>query len=192
MRSSSKHTARLGRVFASCGLGLAVVAAMGATPEVARACAMQCHMYMCEQAIYELPPGELKDLMTRPEMLDIVYNGSYFPDSGYGANDAYGEWSHWEPFAESYIDWMKKSLEGPFTEGRAAEHAVFMMTSVCHGLGDMTFDTMLYQRQKERDPAPRDPDLDAQLDIWFIDEYERDYVAPVWVPAEEMSELFRD
>jgi hypothetical protein len=173
----------------------AATAATGATltPREASACAMHCHMYMCEQAANELPEGELKSLMTKPEYRDVIFNGSYLPDAGYGAGDAFGEWSHWEPFGEFYIDWIRDNIGGPYSSGKGAERAVFALTSVCHGLGDMTFDTLLLQSQWEIDPqADQSQDLDQDLDIWFIADSDRRYVAPVALPADELVLFFKE
>src|SRR5687767_10656700 len=102
------------------------LAALGA-PAGARANGVQAHMYIAELATAELPDGELRSIVTDPELLTVLRTGAFYPDSGYAIDDAYGEWSHWEPFLEADMDVLRARWRGDYSSPEARRDVAFLM-----------------------------------------------------------------
>ena len=124
-------------------LGLFLALALsGAEPPAALANGQTTHIWITEAALSALPDGELKELLARPELRDPLINGAMFPDGGYAVGDDYGELAHWEPFQQSYLQWIRDTYAAPYTEGEAADHVAFFMGMASHGMADEVFDSL--------------------------------------------------
>ncbi len=173
-------------------LGTVVVA-----PATAAANGDTAHAWITEQAIDHLPDGELKRLLARPELRDILINGAIFPDGGYVVDDDYGEIAHWEPFLTQYIDWVQTTYDGPLTLGDAAKHAVFLMGIASHGLADQTFDSAFAPAARIHDAAGWSDDLlqdhDSMTDLILVGQTGRRFDGLTsWVPADDLVAIYRD
>ena len=96
------------------------------------------HVWIAEEALRSLEAGELKSLLSSPELRDPLLNGAMFPDGGYAVSDHYGELAHWEPFQQAYLQWIRDTFPPPWDEGDAAPHVAFLMGLAAHGLAFST------------------------------------------------------
>lgn len=148
------------------------------------------HCWISEQAIQNLPEGELRDLMLNPSNEQQWRNGTMFPDGGYAIGDGYGEISHWEPFLMAYLDWIKTHYSQPWN-AEAKEHIAFLMGLGSHGLADQTFDAMYFRRAYQYDADGNwEESLDTSTDVSFIAQTEPQPVPDDWIPMDAMLEIY--
>src|SRR5689334_4321102 len=103
-------------------------------PGVAHANGNNTHAWISQHAVEHLPDGDLKELLSRPELQQALINGSVFPDGGYVIDDGYGEIAHWEPFVQAYVEWMQEEVPHPYNHGDAALYTAFLMGIASHGM----------------------------------------------------------
>jgi hypothetical protein len=166
-------------------------------PGLARANGDTAHAWISEHAIEHLPDGQLRRLLERPELREILINGSIFPDGGYVVGDDFGEIAHWEPFLVEYIDWVQATYDTPLVTGAAAEQAVFLLGVASHGLADQTFDSAFGPAARIHDAAGWSDDLlqdhDSMTDIILSAQTGSRYDGlAVWVPADDLVAIYRD
>ena len=101
------------------------------------------HAWISQQAVSALAPGELRALMSDPELELYWRNGTMFPDGGYPIGDDYGEIAHWEPFQRAYMAWIQQQFQPPWTD-EAQRHIAFWLGLASHGMADQTFDAMYF------------------------------------------------
>lgn len=171
------------RIVVALGLGLSPVAA---------ACGQTTHVWTSLHALEHLPADHpLTELITRPELLPILVNGTMFPDGGYSpvTQHAYGETSHWEPFQGVYLDWILANHPPPFTD-EGAEHVAFLLGLMAHGLGDQLFDAAYLTRSQALDPGWETTSADSSTDITMAAATHRATVYDAWFPGEVFVDLF--
>jgi MYXO-CTERM domain-containing protein len=158
-------------------------------PQLAHANGVTAHAHMTDLAIEELPPGELRDLMTDPAMRDAYRTGSVFPDSGYAAGDAYGEIAHWEAFTQSYLDWMAAEHPPPYETDDERRLVAFLLGQASHGMADQVFDSLFMSRALAFDGDVSS--LDEHEEYWLVVEHEPG-IAPlvIWAPYDELPDVF--
>lgn len=168
--------------------GLCLGATLVGAPTDAQANGMLGHMYVSEQAVGELPEGELKTLLL--ENRDAYLNGSFLPDSGYAANDGYGEIAHWAEFVEAYIQWIRTRYSAPFDQGEAGRHVAVLLGAASHGMCDQAFDILLYDRSSQVDGDTNE--LDTGTDTWLVRERNLDgyFELPLVVDTAALVEVF--
>lgn len=175
---------------------LAALAALTLAPRLAAGNGGNSHTWITFHAIEEhLPDGELKRLLTRPEMRTMLVNGAVFPDGGYVVDDDYGEMSHWEPFVEAYIRWIRDELDHPYTQGEAGEHVAFLMGLASHGMADQVFDSTFMDAARIHDAAGWSEELldsfDTATDVLLVADTGINYLDTLpWVPADDLSALY--
>lgn len=108
------------------------------------------HSWISVHALAHLPPGELRELLTREDLEPYLLNGTMFPDGGYAVGDDYGERAHWEPFQSAYLTWIREHHDAPYDD-EGAQHVAFLMGLASHGLADQVFDAMYMERSKTHD-----------------------------------------
>ncbi len=152
------------------------------------------HIWITLHALEHLPDGELKDLLTDPALQPILINGAMFPDGGYPLGDPYAEIAHWEPFQNSYRDWIAGHYSYPFTD-EGAEHVAFLMGMASHGMADQVFDALYYQRGLQHDPDSEFggfESFDTATDVvWMSLAGPLDYPDD-WVPYDTFVQLYAD
>lgn len=148
---------------------LAVASAL-IVPLRASANGIVSHMHISDLALRRLPPGELRDLLSDPELVTIYRAGSVFPDSGYAASDAYGEICHWEPFTTAYIRWIREEHGDDLTTLEARFHIAFLMGQASHGLADQVFDSLFMARSTQLDGDSSN--LDTAAEGWLVVEHD--------------------
>ncbi len=138
-------------------------------PRTAAANGTVSHIHISELAIRALAPGELRDLMMRPENVRALRAGSMFPDSGYSVSDEYGEIAHWSPFLRTYVQDLRRRYDDTYTSADAEGEVAFLLGVASHGLADQTYDTTLLARALELDgPEPASRPVDQYADYFLI------------------------
>ena len=123
------------------------------TSGVGLACGIATHAWVSKVAMTKVD-GELAVLLNKYR--DYVYNGSYFPDSGFSdwtCNASYGETAHWPQFQNIYVDFIKETCRqtnGKISlEGDCGALIAFFMGAVSHGLTDQWHDAHFLTKMVE-------------------------------------------
>ncbi len=150
------------------------------------------HVWAATDALNYLEEGELRDLLSRPNLLLMLQNGAMFPDSGYAVNDAYGEITHWEPFQTVYLEWIRDTFHPPWTD-EAAQHIAFLMGMAAHGMSDQLYDGTFLERAEFLDgygDVPYMGGIDGVTDTCFAAAMGHMEPPEQWVPAEVLAPLY--
>jgi MYXO-CTERM domain-containing protein len=175
----------------------------------ARAHGVWGHVHVTGWAIENLPPGELRDFFADDEVRQAAQFGAAYTDSGYaieqrkvipflGASDdeiskghAYSEHTHWEPFINRMVEWIRTNDPPPWTSIDSQKRVAFVMGAAAHGLQDEIFDsTFLFQSQHHdgRDAESADPGTDYLLDEMGYLRFQ----PPKYAPMETVREVYLD
>jgi hypothetical protein len=189
--------------------GLAVLLMEAGWSSTAEAHGVWGHVHVTGWAAENLPPGELRDFLSDPEVMNALLFGAAYTDSGYsieqrkvipllGASDEeiqigheYSEHTHWEPFINAMIAWIRNNDPPPFTSLESKKRAAFVMGAASHGLQDEIFDsTFLFQSMHydNHDQEAADPGTDYLLN-------EQGYLRfapPKYVPMDAVREVYHD
>ncbi len=157
------------------------------------------HVYVTASAADVLPEGELKATLTSDgEVLDALHYGSAFVDSGYSitgddavAARAFSEHSHWEPFVQAYVDWMKTNDPPPWTELESKKRVAFLMGMAAHGLQDEIFDSLFLYQVEHFDGLGQD-EVDPATDGFLFLDGLSPKVPASWFPGELLVELYSE
>ncbi|MEC8378700.1 MAG: Ig-like domain-containing protein [Myxococcota bacterium] len=150
------------------------------------------HCWISAHAISLLPDGELKSLLTDPNLELYWRNGTMFPDGGYPQGDNYGEMAHWEPFQMAYLEWIKSNYDFPLTN-EASQHVAFLLGMTSHGLADQTFDSMYMTRAWVYDSsADWSLSMDTATDVIFSSLTGPQPVPESWIPDDPFVSLFEE
>lgn len=150
------------------------------------------HVQITLHALDHLPPGELRDLLTRDDLRDALVNGAMFPDGGYAVGHPYGESAHWEPLQGPYRDWIAQTYERPYTD-EGALHVAFLMGMASHGMGDQVYDALFMERAKQEDAASDwSRSMDEATDVAYAAIAGTIVAPPRWVPTDALVPLFLD
>ncbi len=162
-------------------------------PGLASANGNVSHLQVTLWARDALPDGELRELLTRPDVDLMLQNGANFPDGGYAVNDGYGEIAHWEPFQSAYLDWIRDNYEPPWSD-EAAQHIAFLMGMASHGMSDQTYDCTYLSRAWTYDEGSPGSTIgmDGSTDVAFAAEAGPLEAPELWVPDENMAGLMLD
>ena len=174
---------------------LLVLAALALSlPESAWANGQTTHVWIAEEALNSLEAGELKSLLSNPELRDPLLNGAMFPDGGYAVSDHYGELAHWEPFQQAYLQWIRDTFPPPWDEGDAAPHVAFLMGLAAHGLADEVFDSLFMERSRAYDPGwdGGTSNLDTASDVLFAAQVGGITPPESWLPIEAVLPIFNE
>ena len=150
------------------------------------------HCWISEQAIQQLPEGELRELMT-DQGLEIQWrNGTMFPDGGYAVGDDYGERAHWESFQLAYLEWIQEQYSKPWSP-EAKEHIAFLMGLASHGLADQSYDSMYYRRGYRYDVTGNwDESFDTATDVAFVAQTAPQPLVDKWIPTDLFQQLYAE
>lgn len=135
----------------------------------ARAAGGNLHIFMSELALDQVRDPELKQLLS--ENKNILLWASWFPDSGYAGGNTYGEYSHWTPFLDGYLDYIRDTVgaEDPDFPALAAH----LMGAAAHSIQDQAFDHIFLEKTRERDGRGQEL-LDFGLDLVCLADHSRD------------------
>lgn len=150
------------------------------------------HLWAANDALAQLDDGDLKELLSRPELLQMLQNGANFPDGGYAIGDGYGEIAHWEPFLLAYLEWIRATYTQPWSD-EASQHIAFLMGIAAHGTSDQLYDGMFLERHEYYDAGGGDVPilgLDGATDACFAAVQGPISIPATWVPAAELAPIF--
>ena len=155
----------------------------------AQACGVNSHLWITDSAICQLPFGSrLRAFYSFQRHVDMTRLGSAFPDSGYAIDHEYGEFAHWPPFIQAYIDDFHErygSQEMAWDQEALAEVA-FIMGVAAHGYEDELFDSQFLRWVEQEDQANQDI-IDPALDFLLIYEGHTELLPPLDFPAQGVS-----
>ncbi|MFN7144279.1 MAG: Ig-like domain-containing protein [Myxococcota bacterium] len=151
------------------------------------------HQWISLLAVDALPPGELRDFVSREDVRDALLNGTMFPDGGYAVGDDYGEMAHWEPTQDLYLDWIVANHPAPFDD-EGARHAAFLLGMMSHGMADQFYDATYMERSKAWDPAESWAccSMDEATDVAYAAVQGPGTVPPKWWPEEILDVVARN
>ncbi len=169
-------------------LGL-VLLVCSATPALAHG--IFGHVHVTGWAVENLPSGPLADFFEEPEVMNAALFGAAFTDSGYwprnndirDAARSYAEHTHWEPFVQDFIVWIRENDPPPWTDLESRKRVGFLMGCAAHGMQDELFDSLFLYQIEEHDGAGQDaadPGTDGH--VRFIPE--------TYVPLDALLEVY--
>jgi MYXO-CTERM domain-containing protein len=154
------------------------------------------HMHVTGWAIENLPEGEVKTFFADPEVKNAALFATVFTDAGYApkgefedASRAYSEHAHWEPFVQSYIEWMIANDPPPWTSIESKKRVAFLMGCAAHGLQDEIFDSLFLHHAEEHDGAGQDS-IDPATDGFLTLDGHLRFFPTRYVPMATVLELF--
>ncbi len=137
----------------------------------AAANSMVTHVWVAEQAITQIEPGPLRDIVSDPALRGVIQNGAIYPDSGYSVRHEYGEWAHWESWTEPYLQWIRARYAADgYRSADARRHVAFLMGCAAHSMTDQTFDQYFVPWVRQHDHTGAD-NLDIASDTWLVVEH---------------------
>ena len=158
-----------------------------------------CHAHVTGWAIENLPEGEIQEFFQDPEVFNAAVFGSAFTDSGYAvvtgplkdpARD-YGEHTHWEPFVEDAVNWIRENDPPPWDTQESRLRVAFIMGAASHGLQDEIFDSLFLYQVDEHDGQGQDGADPAVDGFLAIDGHLR-FVPKIYVPMDMLLDLYSD
>lgn len=169
-----------------------LIAAMMSAPS--RAHGVWGHVHVTGWAVENMPDDDLRAFLLEPEVFNALLFGAAFTDSGYArdepASRAYAEHTHWEPFVEDYVEWIRQNDPPPWDDSlESRQRVAFLMGCASHGLQDSIFDSLFLHQVEERDGASQsetDPGTDGFL---VLDEHIR-FLPETWIPMETVLSLY--
>jgi hypothetical protein len=155
------------------------------------------HVHVTAWAIENLPEGELRDFFSDPEVFNAALFGAAFTDSGYFpqaeplsiASRAYTEHTHWEPFIEDFIAWIRQNDAPPWDDRDSRLRAAFLMGCAAHGLQDEIFDSLFLYQVAEHDDGGQDEADPATDGFLALDGHLRHFPR-AYVPMDTLLELY--
>ena len=154
------------------------------------------HLHVTGWAAENMPNDELRQfLLDDPEVFNALLFGAVFTDTGYAVEDpasrAYSEHTHWEPFIEDYVEWIRINDPPPWDSLESKKRVAFLMGCASHGLQDSIFDSLFLHHVEQRDGAGQaetDPGTDGFL---ALDGHLRFFPEPD-LPLPLLLELYQD
>ncbi len=153
------------------------------------------HVHVTGWAIENLPSGELRDFFAEPEVFSAALYGGSFPDSGYWVDQPphreFAEYSHWEPFVQSFIEYIRANHPPPFDTLEDRQLVAFLMGCAAHGLQDEVFDSLFLLQARERDGHGQD-EADGGTDFFLYDDGHIRFPVEHFVPTDVLLEIYAD
>ncbi len=171
----------------------AAMACLGTGPTSALANGNYSHVWVATDTLQYVEEGDLRDMISRDDLRQMLRNGAMYPDGGYAIGDGYGEISHWEPFHLTYLDWIRTNFEPPWSD-EAARHIAFLMGMATHGMSDQLYDSMYLTRHSHYDENGSEAyalgGVDGATDSCFAGTQGPMMLPEPWVPAEVLAPLY--
>ncbi len=164
-------------------------------PTLTRANGQQTHLWITNEALLRMEAGDLRDLLSRPDVQTALWNGTMFPDGGYAVGDDYGEMAHWEPLHAAYMRWIQDRWDPPYDEPEAARHVAFFFGLRSHGMADEVFDCLFMENSKveDDDGSWGEPTgLDTASDVMLVAWEGGTPVTESWYPEEALLDVYRN
>ncbi len=159
--------------------------------QTSNACGVNSHMWISDTAMCRLSDqSQIRQWLNTQKLVDLVRLGSFFPDSGYVANHAYGELTHWSPFINTYIESLKNKYQGVFDGTSAKEDIAFLFGVAAHGFEDELFDTIFLRRSLEIENTDQDL-ADPGVDYLLTSQGKTHIKPAFYFPMESVIEAIR-
>jgi hypothetical protein len=146
-------------------------------------------------AIENLPNGELRELFADPEVFAAGLYGASFPDVGYWGDEPaqreFAEYSHWEPFVQGFIEYMRANDPPPFESLESRKLVAFLLGCAAHGLQDEIFDSLFLLQTREHDHHGQN-EADGGTDFFLYDDGYYRFSVEEFVPTDVLLDLFAD
>ena len=176
---------------------LAVALALILTPGPTLGHGIWGHIHVTGWAIESLPDGELRDFFAEPEVFNAALFGAAFTDSGYfpqggeqaAVASAYSEHTHWEPFINDFITWIRLNDPPPWRSLDSRKRVAFLLGCAAHGLQDEIFDSLFLPKVHEHDGKGQD-EADPGSDGFMSHENLIRFQPTPYVPMETLLELY--
>lgn len=169
-------------------LGLALLA-----PAPARAHGLWGHIHVTGWAVENMPDDELRAFLLEPEVFNALLFGATFTDTGYAVDDpasrAYSEHTHWEPFIEDYVEWLRANDPPPWDDLESRKRVAFLMGCASHGLQDELFDSLFLYQVEEHDGGGQD-EADPGTDGFLALDGHLRLFPTEYIPLETVLELY--
>ena len=158
---------------------------------------IHAHIHVTGWAIEALPDGELRDFFSEPEVMNAALFGAAFTDSGYwplsgGMGEiarAYSEHTHWEPFIQDVVTWIRTNDPPPWDSLESRKRAAFFMGCASHGMQDELFDSLFLHQVEHHDGSDQDGADPASDGFLILDGHLRFYPEP-YFPLETLLTLY--
>lgn len=149
------------------------------------------HIWVTDGAIGELKDPELVEFFRDPRVREAAQIGAAFPDSGYALKPkhSYAETAHWEPFVESYIQYLRKNLSFPIDTLEEKKQAAFLLGLASHGMEDEIFDSLYMFKSEEVESGNQDI-LDPGTDFMLIADGHAKLQPAVYFPEADLIKVF--
>jgi uncharacterized protein (TIGR03382 family) len=174
---------------------LAVAALALLLPVQAHAHGLWGHIHVTGWAVENMPDDELRAFLLEPEVFNALLFGAAFTDTGYGGDTpesrAYAEHTHWEPFIQDYIDWIRANDPPPWTSSESKRRVAFLMGCASHGLQDEVFDTLFLHQVNENDGGGQD-EADPGTDGFLALDGHLRFVPEEDIPMETVLALYEE
>ena len=167
-----------------------IVTGLSFSASTAWASGITLHLFMADLAVEYLPPSALKDLLQKNQ--NAYRSGSIFADSGYAANHAYGEFSHWHDFLNQYQQTLIERCPDPGATENCAKVWAHFFGTVAHALSDNNFDRYFVPQVAAHDfNGNIDKFTDTGYDFLAILDHQRGYcMLRANHPLEVLLEVF--
>ncbi|MFW7379591.1 MAG: zinc dependent phospholipase C family protein [Oligoflexus sp.] len=158
----------------------------------ALASGMTLHIWKSDMAVELLSDPGLQNFMQSQRA--AYRNGAVFPDTGYAINHAYGEYSHWHDFLNSYYSIIDRRC--PTLESQDCQQLfAHFLGSLAHTIADINFDrhfvTSAAQIDYQGSIDTSQSWLDTGLDFLAVFEHKRAFQIPKFqVPVQALLEAF--
>lgn len=175
--------------------GLLLLVASLMLPRVSRAHGLWGHIHVTAWAVENMEPGPLKAFLTEdPAVFNALLMGAMFADTGYrpgapAAARAYSEHSHWEPFVEDYVQWMRDNDPPPWDTIESKKRVAFLLGCASHGLQDALFDSLFLYQVEQRDGVGQDA-TDPGTDGFLVLDGLIRFVPETELPLETLVTLY--
>ena len=151
------------------------------------------HIQVTGWAVENMPDDELRAFLLEPEVFNALLFGATFTDTGYATDDAasnaYSEHTHWEPFIEDFITWIRVNDPPPWETLESRQRVAFLLGCASHGLQDSIFDSLFLYQVEEHDGAGQDK-ADPGTDGFLVLDGHVRFVPEPYMPMETLLELY--
>jgi hypothetical protein len=159
-----------------------------------RAAGGTLHIFMSELALDQVRDPELKQLLL--DNRNVVLWASWYPDSGYAGGNTYGEYSHWTPFLDGYLDYIRDTVGAADRDFPVL--TAHLMGAAAHSIQDQAFDHIFLVKTGEMDGHGQEL-LDFGLDLVCMADHgrhtldipERVYADPgIYTPVAHLGRVY--
>lgn len=161
-------------------------------PRLAQAHGINGHIWVTDGAIGYMLDCTAAAMLTDEAVRPVLQIGTAFPDTGYVNDEGreYGETAHWEPFIQSFIEYMRETYAPPYDSLEERQLVAFLMGAASHGMEDETFDSIFMRLAEEKDGVSQDL-LDPGTDFMLVAEHHTNLQPDPFLPADDLIAVYK-